>query len=315
MRDDTNTSEALGRRQAMACLGWIGTGMLWTVAGGVPRTLGLIGAAEAATIDPTGFTFLQMSDNHIGFKAGPYQNVAETLEQSIALVKSSSVQPALMLHTGDISNTSKPEQFDISDQINATLGSPVHRVPGEHDFLDPGKTEYLTRYGKNTKGDGWYSFDDHGVHFIGLVNVRHNAPDGQWLLGGDQLAWLADDLGGRSSSTPIIIFAHVPLWTIYSPWGWGTADAPAAMAQLRRFGSVTLLNGHIHQIIQKVEGNLHFHTARSTAFPQPAPGQAKHPGPVLTMGAGEIGGYLGVTTARLLRSDAPLAITDQTLDG
>jgi hypothetical protein len=298
------------RRTALACAGWIGTGMLWTVAGGVPRTLGLIGSAEAA---PTDFTFLQMSDSHIGFKAGPYQDVTGTLQEAVALVRNSPVKPSLMLHTGDISNLSKPEQFDTADQINAGAGMTIHHVPGEHDMMDPGKSLYLARYGKGTKGDGWYSFDDHGVHFIGLANVRHQAPDKQRLLGADQIAWLADDLRAVPSSTPIVVFAHVPLWTIYTEWGWGTADAAPALALLRRFGSVTILNGHIHQIVQKVEGSLIFHTARSTAFPQPAPGAAPHPGPMLQMPAGAIGAHLGITTASFIHGNGRLAITDTSL--
>ena len=301
------------RRSAMACLGWIGTGMLWTMAAGVPRTLGAIGSAAAATVDSASFTFLQVSDSHIGFKAGPYQDVTGTLQEAIGLVRSLPYRPALMLHTGDISNLAKPAQFDTADQIYGTAGLQIHHVPGEHDMLDHGKTLYLSRYGKDAKGDGWYSFDDHGVHFIGLSNVRHQAPDGQWLLGTDQIAWLADDLRAVSSSTPIVVFAHVPLWTIYAKWGWGTADGPAALALLRRFGSVTLLNGHIHQIVQKVEGNIQFHTARSTAFPQPAPGAATHPGPILTLPAGEIGKHLGLTTATLMLSETRLAITDTVL--
>jgi 3',5'-cyclic-AMP phosphodiesterase len=313
MADNANDSDNPGRRQAMACLGWIGTGMLWTVVGGVPQTVGAIESAEAAAVSPAGFTFLQMSDNHIGFKAGPYHDVAGTLQEAITIVKSLPKRPALMLHTGDISNTSKLEEFDTSDQINATLGIPIHHVPGEHDFLDPGKKRYLERYGKGTLGDGWYSFDDHGVHFVALSNVLHTAPDGQWLLGADQINWLAKDLAGVSSSTPIVVFAHVPLWTIYAPWGWGTADAPAAMALLRRFGSVTILNGHIHQIVQKVEGDLQFHTARSTAFPQPVPGTAKFPGPMLKIPAGDVGRYLGITTASARRTSSSLALLDRTL--
>ncbi len=309
---DENAAVFAGRRRTIGCLGWFGLGLVWTVAGGVPRTVGMIGSAQAAE-DPAGFTFLQMSDSHIGFKAGPYQDVEGTLAQAIAKAKALPVQPRLMLHTGDISHLAKPAQFDTADQIYATLGLTVHHVPGEHDFLDPGKKLYLARYGKNTAGDGWYSFDDHGVHFIGLVNVLHNAPDGQWLLGDEQIAWLGKDLQGVSASTPIVVFAHVPLWSVYAKWGWGTADAPVAMPLFRRFGSVTFLNGHIHQITQKVEGNLKFHTARSTAFPQPAPGTAPHPGPMLALPAGEIGASLGITTARVVQSDTPLAVTDQQL--
>jgi 3',5'-cyclic AMP phosphodiesterase CpdA len=300
----------LARRDAMACLGWIGTGMLFSMVGGVPRTLGAISEAEA---QEKNFTFVQMSDNHIGFKAGPYQNVAGTLQTAIGKIKAMQTSPALMLHTGDITNFAKPGEFDLADQINAGAGLDIHHVPGEHDMLDPGKTLYLSRYGKGTKGDGWYSFNDHGVHFIGLVNVMHQGPDHQWLLGADQLAWLQDDLRAVSPSTPIVVFAHVPLWTIYAKWGWGTGDAPAALALLRPYGSVTLLNGHIHQIVQKVEGDIKFHTARSTAFPQPVAGTAPLPGPMLKLPAGEIGEYLGITSANLYETATPLAVTDSTL--
>ncbi|MDD2878231.1 MAG: metallophosphoesterase [Acidiphilium sp.] len=302
------------RRGAMACIGWIGTGMLWTMVAGVPRTLGglgMIGDANAAVTET--FTFVQMSDNHIGFKAGPYQNVAGTLEAAIGQVKALPRKPAFMLHTGDISHLAKPDEFDTADQINATAGLDIHHVPGEHDMLDPGKRLYRARYGKGTKGDGWYSFNDHGVHFIGLSNVTHSGADGQWLLGRDQIAWLADDLRAVSSSTPVVVFAHVPLWTVYAQWGWGTGDAQAAMPLFRRFGSVTFLNGHIHQIVQKVEGHIKFHTARSTAFPQGVAGTAPHAGPVLTIAAGEIGEYLGITQVSVRETYGTLALTDSTL--
>jgi 3',5'-cyclic AMP phosphodiesterase CpdA len=310
-QDNDGNPENPSRRNAMACAGWIGTGMLFTMVAGVPRTIGAIGTAEAA--EANGFSFLQMSDSHIGFKAGPYQNVAGTLQDAIGKVKALPVRPAFMLHTGDISHLAKPDEFDTADQINATLGIDIHHVPGEHDMLDPGKRLYLSRYGKGSKGDGWYSFDDHGVHFIGLSNVLHSGPDGQWLLGPAQIAWLADDLRSVRSSTPIVVFAHVPLWTVYAKWGWGTGDAQAAMPLLRRFGSVTLLNGHIHQIVQKVEGNITFHTARSTAFPQAVAGTAPHEGPVMSIPAGEVGKYLGITTASMRETRGTLAVTDLTL--
>lgn len=311
MQNDDETTVP-SRRRFMECVGWIGTGMLWTVAGGVPATVGLIGSAEAETMQ-TGFTFLQMSDNHIGFKAGPYQDVPGTLQAAIGQAKALPQRPALMLHTGDISHFATAAQFDTADQINAMLGLDIYHVPGEHDMLDPGKKLYLARYGKRAKGDGWYSFDDHGVHFVGLSNVSHMGPDGQWLLGPEQIAWLRDDLRVVRDSTPIIVFAHVPLWTIYAKWGWGTGDAAATLPLFRRFGSVTFLNGHIHQIVQKVEGNIAYHTARSTAFPQPLAGTAPHEGPIMTIAPGNVGEYLGITTATLHTHDGRLAITDKTL--
>ncbi|HTI01081.1 MAG TPA: metallophosphoesterase, partial [Acidisoma sp.] len=299
-------------RTFMECAGWIGAGMLWTVTAGVPRTIGMIGAAEAAEIQG-GFTFLQMSDSHIGFKAGPYQDVAGTLQQAVSDIRKLPARPQFMLHTGDISHLAREDQFDTADQIYAQSGLDIHHVPGEHDILDPGKRLYLARYGKNTKGEGWYSFDDHGLHFIGLSNVFHNGADGQWLLGADQIAWLTDDLRGVASSTPVVVFAHVPLWTVYAKWGWGTGDVAAVLPLFRRFGSVTVLNGHIHQIVQKVEGRLAYHTARSTAFPQPAPGKAPHSGPIMTIPAGAVGEYLGMTTATVHAEPGRLAITDTAL--
>ena len=174
----------------------------------------------------------------------------------------------------------------------------MHYVPGEHDnAADDGK-EYLARFGKGTKGTGWYSFDHKGVHFVGLVNSA--ALEGMGKLGAEQLAWLKDDLSGRTDSTPLVLFAHIPLWTVYPDWGWGTADSEQALSYVRRFGSVTVLNGHIHQTMQKVEGNVSFHTAMSTAFPQPAPGSAPSAGS-MKVPAEKLRGVLGISRSGIPR--------------
>jgi 3',5'-cyclic AMP phosphodiesterase CpdA len=185
-------------------------------------------------------------------------------------------------------------------------------VPGEHDVADATVSEYFARFGKPSGNRGYYSFDHHGVHFVGLINVLNFQPGGLGALGHAQLEWLEDDLKGRSSSTPIVVFAHMPLWTVYQPWGWGTADAEPALAYLRRFGSVTILNGHIHQIVQKTEGNITLHTARSTAYPQPAPGQGPGPGP-MKVPAGELLNVLGITNATLVRHPRAVTLADSTL--
>jgi 3',5'-cyclic AMP phosphodiesterase CpdA len=222
-------------------------------------------------------------------------------------------KPAFMIHTGDISHLSKPKQFDDADQVIGQARLDVHYVPGEHDVIDEGQGKlYLDRYGKSAKGAGWYSFDQAGVHFIGLVNVVDLKAGGMGNLGADQLAWLADDLKGKSASTPIVVFAHIPLWTIAPEWGWGTQDSAQALSLLAPFGSVTVLNGHIHQLMQKVEGNVTFHTARSTAFPQPAPGTAPAPGPMLVP-SGELRGLLGVRTVAFQQGVKELAVTDISL--
>ena len=185
-----------------------------------------------------------------------------------------------MIHTGDITHLSKVEEFDNAERIISQAKLDVHYVPGEHDFIDEEVKLYKERYGKGTKGAGWYSFDAGGVHFVGLVNVVNLKGGGLGNLGNEQLEWLEDDLKGKSKSTPIVLFAHIPLWTVYPQWGWGTEDGARALDYVKGFGSVTVLNGHIHQVMQKVEGNVTFHTARSTAFPQPAPGTAPSPGPM-----------------------------------
>jgi 3',5'-cyclic AMP phosphodiesterase CpdA len=305
----------LSRRGALECMVWAGTGILWTLSGGVPKSLGLIGDALAA--EASAFTFLQISDSHIGFNKPANPDALGTLREAIGKVKELVVKtrPAFMIHTGDITHLSKPDEFDNADQIIGEAKLKVHYVPGEHDVIDEGLGKaYLARYGKGTTGAGWYSFDDHGVHFIGLVNVVDLKAGGLGRLGADQLAWLADDLKDKSSSTPIVVFAHIPLWTVYAQWGWGTDDGLQALNLLKRFGSVTVLNGHIHQIVQKVEGNMTFHTARSTCFPQPAPGTAPAPGP-MTVPADQLRSMLGIASVEVRIGDKPLAITDTTLAG
>jgi 3',5'-cyclic AMP phosphodiesterase CpdA len=256
---------------------------------------------------------LQISDSHVGFDKAANPNALGTLQEAIAKVKALPNKPAFMIHTGDITHLSKPKQFDDADQVIGGAGLDVHYVPGEHDNLDdvPGKF-YLERYGKNAKGSGWYSFNQNGVHFIGLVNVMNLKAGGMGLLGPEQLAWLADDLKGLSASTPIVVFAHIPLWTISKDWGWGTDDSEQALSLLKGFGSVTVLNGHIHQLMQKVEGHVTFYTARSTAFPQPAPGMAPAPTP-LVVPADKLRSVLGIRTVDYTLGKELLAITDQPL--
>src|SRR6185295_4353205 len=312
---DEDHDNGITRRHALECMIWAGTGILWTLSGGVPRSLGLLGEARAAEAPSAAFSFLQISDSHVGFEKPANPNALGTLQEAIGKVKALPGSPAFMIHTGDITHLSKPDQFDNADQVIGGAGLRVHYVPGEHDYIDDGRGKaYLDRYGKGTKGAGWYSFDDHGVHFIGLVNVVDLKAGGLGRLGPDQLAWLADDLKGKSDSTPIVVFAHIPLWTVYADWGWGTEDGLQALTQLKRFGSVTVLNGHIHQIVQKVEGNMTFHTARSTGFPQPAPGTAPSPGP-MTVPAEQLRSLLGIASVEVRTGDKPLAITDTPLAG
>jgi hypothetical protein len=300
------------RRKVLECMTWAGTGLLWTVAGGVPRSLGLVDGAMAA--EAPGLTFLQISDSHMGFDKPANPNTKGTLEEAIGRINALPQRPSFMIHTGDITHLSKPAEFDDADKIISQAKLDVHYVPGEHDILDEEVKLYKERYGRGSKGDGWYSFDAGGVHFVGLVNVKNLKAGGMGSLGGDQLAWLADDLKGKTTSTPVVVFAHIPLWVVYEQWGWGTDDGAQALEMLKRFGSVTVLNGHIHQVMQKVEGNVAFHTARSTAFPQPAPGAAPSPGP-MKVADDKLRTMLGVASVTFKRGDQRLAIIDTPLQG
>ncbi len=307
------TDDGVNRRKVLECMTWVGTGVLWTISGGVPHSLGLID--EAVAQEARGLTFLQISDSHVGFDKPANPNALGTLEEAIGRVNALSVKPAFMIHTGDISHLSKASEFDDADRIISQSRLDVHYVPGEHDFLDAeSRSSTCDRYGRGTKGAGWYSFDANGVHFIGLVNVFDLKAGGMGNLGADQLAWLEADVKNRSASTPIVVFAHIPLWTIYPDWGWGTEDSARALELLKRFGSVTVLNGHIHQVMQKVEGNVTFHTARSTAFPQPAPGAAPSPGP-MKVADDKLRSMLGIASVTFKQNEQRLAIIDTPLQG
>jgi 3',5'-cyclic AMP phosphodiesterase CpdA len=310
--DHHDEGNGVNRRKVLECMTWAGTGLLWTISGGVPRTLGLVGAANAA--EPNGMTFLQISDSHVGFDKPANPNALGTLEEAINKINAIPKKPSFMIHTGDVTHLSKVAEFDNAEKIISQAKLDVHYVPGEHDFLDEEVKLYKDRYGKGTKGAGYYSFDADGVHFIGLVNVVDLKAGGLGNLGAEQLEWLEDDLKGKSKSTPIVLFAHIPLWTVYPEWGWGTQDGAQALEYLKGFGSVTVLNGHIHQVMQKVEGAVTFHTARSTAFPQPAPGTASSPGPMKVEDA-KLRNLLGIASVNFKQGDQRLAIIDTPLQG
>ncbi|MDB5476991.1 MAG: metallophosphoesterase [Phenylobacterium sp.] len=307
--------EQTSRRRFLECMGWAGTGLVWTVSGGATGAA-VLGAAEAAPRGKavvTPFSFVQVSDSHIGFAKDPNPDARATFREAVAKIKAMPDKPAFILHTGDVSQLSKPAEFDDADQILKQAGVPVFHVPGEHDMLDEGQGKaFLDRYGKGTLGDGWRSFDHNGVHFVGLVNVKDLKAGGMGHLGEAQLAWLKKDLAGLAASTPLVVYTHIPLWTIYADWGWGTDDSAQALGLMKRFGSVTVLNGHIHQIIQKTEGNITFQTARSTAFPQPGPGQGPAPGP-LKVPAGRLRDVLGIRSLTVQPGAHPLALADNSL--
>ena len=301
------------RRQALRCMG-MGAGTLFALSGGVFSGFDLAAAAEPGAGARIGKPlFVQISDSHIGFGKEANPDVAGTLTRSIALVNGLPEPPAFVLHTGDITHLSRAAEFDQAAQLLSGLRvGELHTVPGEHDVTDGDGREYFARYGRPSRNRGYYSFDHSGVHFVALNNVMSFKPGGLASLGDDQLAWLKDDLSGRSASQPLVLFGHMPMWTIFEPWGWGSADSDQILALVARFGSVTVLNGHIHQIVSKVEGHVTFHTARSTAYPQPAAGVGPGPGP-LKVAADQLPRMLGVTSVSRAPLHGPLLLADATL--
>jgi 3',5'-cyclic-AMP phosphodiesterase len=316
IRENLN-KDGVDRRGFLQCMAWAGTGVLYSLHGGILKSLPLIPGGQyskqRSPMKGADFSFIQISDSHIGFSKEANPDVTATLRIAVDRINAAAHPPDFLLHTGDISQLSKPSEFDTAEQVlkGAKAGN-IFYVPGEHDMLTDNGRQYLDRFGQGTKGNGWYSFDHKGAHFIGLVNVVDLKAGGLGSLGSDQLKWLQDDVKGLKPSTPIIVFAHIPLWTIYPDWGWGTDDSEQALGYLKRFGSVSVLNGHIHQIMQKVEGNVTFHTALSTAFPQPAPGTAPSPGP-MKVPAEQLRSVLGISHVNYVEGKHSLALVDSTL--
>jgi 3',5'-cyclic-AMP phosphodiesterase len=306
--------DGIDRRGFLKCMAWAGTGALCVMQGGVLKSYSLsrlsdLSGAKAAAGE---LSFVQISDSHMGFNKPANPDVAATLQAAVDKINALQTPPEFLLHTGDISHLSKPEEFDTVDQILKATGKNVFFVPGEHDVLNDDGKQFLERYGKSAQGAGWHSFEHKGVHFIALVNVMNLKAGGLGTLGPEQLEWLEKDVKRLKSSTPIVVFAHIPLWTVYPEWGWGTEDSAQALGYLKKFGSVTVLNGHIHQTMQKVEGNVTFHTAASTAFPQPAPGSAPSPGP-MKVPSEQLRSVLGITGVNYVRGQQALAIVDSSL--
>ncbi|HKV49147.1 MAG TPA: metallophosphoesterase [Candidatus Acidoferrales bacterium] len=307
-------ADRVDRRGFLKCMAWAGTGAYCLLSGGILKSYALGDTMHGMNMKGE-LAFVQISDSHIGFNKAANPDVTATLRQAIAKINALPTPPAFVLHTGDLSQLSKPEQFDTLDQsLKEVRTEKIFYVPGEHDVLDDDGKAYRERYAKSSMGDGWYSFDSGGAHFVGLVNVMNLKAGGLGNLSHEQLEWLEKDVKHLKSSTPIVVFAHIPLWSVYPQWGWGTSDSEQALGYLKRFGSVTVLNGHIHQTMKKVEGNVTFHTAMSTAFPQAAPGVGAGPGP-MKVPAEKLRSVLGVTDVNFIRGRHTLGITDSTLEG
>ncbi len=307
--------DGIDRRGFLKCMAWAGTGALCVVEAGVLKSAALGAQLGSPKKHATSnqLSFVQISDSHMGFNKPANPDVVATLKAAVDKINALPDTPDFILHTGDITHLSTPEQFDTVDQILKSTNKEVFFVPGEHDVLNDDGAMFRQRYVRNSRSAGWYSFNKNDIHFIGLVNVMNLKAGGLGNLGHEQLKWLEDDLRAVKHSTPIVLFAHIPLWTVYPQWGWGTDDGAQALSHLKKFGSVTVLNGHIHQTMQKVEGNVTFHTACSTAFPQPSPGQAEGPGP-MKVPADQLRKVLGITDVNYVRRRHALGLVDSSLE-
>jgi len=297
---------SMDRSKFLECMAWCGTGVAYAVAGP-----GIIGRALA---DPAprgiaGATFVQISDTHVGFHGEANTDVLATFQQAIDKINALPTRPEFVMHTGDLSHLSKPEQFDTVKQMLGTIKTgAIYAVPGEHDIIDDRGALYFKMFGHGAKP--WYSFDAAGVHALALTNVLDIKAGG--YLGRDQLEWARADLAKQRTNTPIVVFAHIPLYAVYPQWGWTTDDYLELLSMLRRFDSVTVLNGHIHQVLSKVDGKITFFTADSTAFPQPKPGNAPKPGP-MKVPAGQLSQLLGIRTVSLQPVSGMIAVADESL--
>jgi 3',5'-cyclic AMP phosphodiesterase CpdA len=302
--------EGMTRRQLIRHSAWFGAAVVLTVAGGevISHVAGSAGAAQPAK---PAMRFAQISDSHIGFKGPANTNVTDTFNHAIGQINGLDYTPDFVIHTGDLTHLATPDQFDQVKHMLGELNTPhVFTVPGEHDSTDDAGQKYRQAFGAGTRGDGWYSFDIAGVHIIGLVNTLNMQKLGH--LGADQLEFVEKDVAGLSSDTPIIVFSHIPLFAMYPDWGWGTDDATQALSYLKRFSSVTCLNGHVHQLFSKTEGNVTFYSATTTAYPLPAPGQGPAPKPV-TLPAGKLRDALGIREVSYTKGQQSLALKDQKL--
>src|SRR4051812_10720924 len=308
-------NDGIDRRGFLKCMAWAGAGTLLVVNGGVTKSFALGDLSKTPRHALKGeLSFVQISDSHIGFNKAANTDVVGTLRAAIDKINALPTPPAFILHTGDLTHLSRDAEFDTLDQnLKDIKTERILYVPGEHDVLDDNGQRFRDRFAKGSQGEGWYSYDHSGVHFIGLVNVMNLKAGGLGSLGHEQLEWLEKDVKHLKSSTPIVLFAHIPLWSVYPEWGWGTDDSERALSYLKRFGSVSVLNGHIHQVMQKVEGHVTFHTAMSTAFVQPAPGTAASPGP-MKVADDRLRKLLGLSGMSFHDVNHPIAITDMPLE-
>jgi hypothetical protein len=309
-QQETNGNpQGMTRRQLIRHGAWFGAAVGLAVVGG--EVISHAAAQPMANVARPTLRFAQVSDSHIGFAGTANHDVVGSFGRAINQINSLGYTPDFVIHTGDLTHLATPAQFDQVKQMLQGLKTPhVFTVPGEHDSTDDAGQRYRSVFGAGTRGDGWYSFDIAGVHVIGLVNTLNLKKLGH--LGPDQLEFVEKDVAPLSADTPIVVFSHIPLFAMYPDWGWGTDDATQALSYLRRFSSVTCLNGHVHQLFSKTEGNVTFYSGTTTAYPLPHPGDGPAPKP-LTLPAGRLQDALGIREVTYTKGNTALALKEEKL--
>ena len=300
----------LDRRSFLTIAGAsLGVGALFRVmpASGTPIAYDMADALRARNGEaPGGFSFVQISDTHVGFEGPPNPLGTKAFERAVEVVNALPHEPDLVLFTGDLTHDSEapgvPAQRmkrfkEIAGRLKAKN---VKYVPGEHDSGLDGGVLY-----KNVFGDSHYSFDHKGIHFVALDNVSQGKP----VVGPEQIAWLKKDVSRFSKTTPIVVFTHRPLFDLAPEWEWFTGDGDDVMGVLEPFDEVTVLYGHIHRKHDQVIGRARHHAARSLifAFPDPSLGVDRKP---VAFDKEKPFANLGVREVRTGSKSAPLDVND-----
>lgn len=222
------------------------------------------------------FLFLQLTDTHFGYEGPNNPEASHTLKDAIAKINASPLEPDFVVFTGDLTHTTEDDaerrrRMREFSRIVADLKVKTrYYLPGEHDAAPDGGAAFRETFGE-THG----SFEHGGVHFVRLDNVSAGN-----AVGEAQLDWLASDLAPLALDTPLVLFAHRPLFDLFPSWDWATRDGSKVMELVSRFSDTTVFYGHIHQEHHDLSARVRHHAARSLVFPLPAPGSVPKKAPL-----------------------------------
>jgi 3',5'-cyclic AMP phosphodiesterase CpdA len=275
----------------------------WAASGASDDTSRRLRSRNGEAVTP--FTFVQLSDMHVGFSGPPNPTGTRAFERAVEIVNALPKAPDLILFTGDLTHDSEDQNERTARmqrflEISGRLKVKTRRlVPGEHDAGLDGGALFREHFGNSS-----YAFDHKGVHFVALDNVSRALPE----VGPEQIAWLQKDLARFPPTAPIVVFTHRPLFDLKPEWEWFTRDGDQVMNVLAPFENVTVLYGHIHREDIQQSGHVRHCAARSLAwaFPDPAKVAEKKP---LAFDPGRPFANLGLRTLKAAPGAHPRAAT------